>query len=171
MVWNTLRMAELCQMLLALCHWRLLSTQVVVVSTFGSGTPASTDRLARARAAGHNGPMDDAVQGYIEAIDPRHRPLFERVHGLILAAYPEATVVLSYKMPTYRVGARRLHLGVWNHGVSLYGWPQGRDAGFTARHPALRTSKGTIRLQPEDAAGISDAQLTALIRAAPEPAP
>ena len=119
-------------------------------------------------AAGDNGPVDDAAQGYIEAIDPRYRPLFDRVHGLIMAAYPEATVVLSYKMPTYRVGARRLHLGVWKHGVSLYG-AEGRDAGFTARHPALRTSKGTIQLRPEDATGISDAELTALIRAALEP--
>jgi len=53
-------------------------------------------------------------------------------------------------------------------GVSLYG-AEGRDAGFTARHPALRTSKGTIQLRPEDATGISDAELTALIRAALEP--
>jgi uncharacterized protein YdhG (YjbR/CyaY superfamily) len=126
------------------------------------------ERLAGARAAGDNGTVDDAVQGYIEAIDPQNRPLFDRVHGLIMAAYPEATVVLSYKMPTYRVGARRLNLGVWKHGVSLYG-SRGRDAGFTARHPALRTSKGTIQLRPEDAAGISDAELTALIRAALEP--
>jgi hypothetical protein len=126
------------------------------------------ERLAGARAAGDNGTVDEAVQGYIEAIDPQNRPLFDRVHGLIMAAYPEATVVLSYKVPTYRVGAHRLNLGVWKHGVSLYG-SQGRDAGFTARHPALRTSKGTIRLRPEDAAGISDAELTALIRAALEP--
>ena len=123
-----------------------------------------------AGAAGDNGPVDDAVQGYIDAIDPRYRPLFDRVHEMIMAAYPEATVVLSYKMPTYRVGARRLNLGVWRHGVSLYG-SQGRDAGFTDRHPALRTSKGTIRLRPDDAAGIPDPELLALVRAALEPAP
>jgi len=130
--------------------------------------PPATERLAAAGPAGDNGPVDDAVKDYIDAIDPRYRPLFDRVHGLILAAYPEATVVLSYKMPTYRVGARRLNLGVWKHGVSLYG-SQGRDAGFTARHPALRTSKGTIQLRPEDAADISDAELVALVRAALDP--
>jgi uncharacterized protein YdhG (YjbR/CyaY superfamily) len=130
--------------------------------------PGAQEHLAGPDAAGDNGPVDDAVQGYIDAIDPRHRPLFDRVHRLIMAAYPEATVVLSYKMPTYRVGAHRLNLGVWKHGVSLYG-SQGRDAGFTARHPALRTSKGTIRLRPEDAAGITDAELVALIRAVLDP--
>jgi len=49
--------------------------------------------------------------------------------------------------------------------VSLYGWPQGHDAGFTARHPTLEYSKGTIRLRPEDAAGITDEELLALVRA------
>jgi hypothetical protein len=48
-------------------------------------------------------------------------------------------VVISYNIPTYKVGRRRLFLGVWKHGVSIYGWDQGRDAGFIDRHPALKT--------------------------------
>lgn len=110
--------------------------------------------------------MDDAVEGYIAAIDPGFRPLFDRVHGLILELHPDADVVISYEMPTYKVGGRRLHVGVWRHGVSLYGWGQDAVAGFTARHPQLRTSKGTIRLRPDDAAGVSDDELRDLIRAA-----
>lgn len=113
--------------------------------------------------------MDEGVQAYIDRIEARNRPLFDRVHGLILAAHPEVAVVISYQMPTYRLGGRRLHVGTWKHGLSLYGWPQGREAGFTARHPGLKTSKGTIRIRPEDAAGISDDELTGLIRAALEP--
>ena len=110
--------------------------------------------------------MDEAVRGYIDAIPPEHRPLFDRLHRLILAAHPDAIVVLSYKIPTYRVGRRRLYVGVWKHGVSIYGWPQGQDAGFAARHPELRTSKGTIQLRPEDAAGISDDEFRDLVRSA-----
>jgi hypothetical protein len=55
---------------------------------------------------------------------------------------------------------------VWRHGVSIYGWQQGRDAGFTARHPELKSGKGTIRLRPEDAAAIGDDELRDLVRAA-----
>lgn len=120
-------------------------------------TPARDDRIAQA---------DRAVQEYIDAIPPEHRALFDRLHRLILEAQPGATVVLSYQIPTYRVGARRLHVGAWKHGVSLYGWQQGGDAGFTSRHPDLRTGKGTIRLRPEDAAGIADDEFRALARAA-----
>lgn len=60
---------------------------------------------------------------------------------LILAAHPDVTVVLSDKMPAYKVGRRRLHVGAWQHGLSLYGWPQ-------------------------DAAAIADDELLALIGAA-----
>jgi uncharacterized protein YdhG (YjbR/CyaY superfamily) len=110
--------------------------------------------------------MDDAVRDYIDAIDPEHRPLFDRLHRLVLDARPDATVVLSYQIPTYKVGGRRLFLGAWKHGISIYGWQQGRDAGFTDRHPDLRTGKGTIQLRPEDAAAIPDDEFRALAEAA-----
>jgi uncharacterized protein YdhG (YjbR/CyaY superfamily) len=110
--------------------------------------------------------MDDVVRDYIDAIAPEHRPLFDRLHRLVLEAHPDAAVLLSYQMPTYSVGRRRLFVGVWKHGVSIYGWDQGRDAGFTARHPELKTSKGTIRLRPDDAAGILDDEFRDLVRAA-----
>jgi hypothetical protein len=127
----------------------------------------TTDRHEQAHA-GHNAPVDEAVRSYIDSVDPTHRPLFDRVHRLILTAHPEAAVVISYRIPTYKVGRRRLHVGAWNHGISIYGWPQDRDGGFTERHPELRTSKGTIRLRPEDAASIGDDGFLGLISAALE---
>lgn len=128
-------------------------------------TPAPDGRNA---PDGRDAQADQAVQDYIDAITPEHRPLFDRLHRLILEAAPGATVVLSYQIPTYQAGARRLHVGAWKHGVSLYGWQQGGDAGFTSRHPELKTSKGTIRLRPEDAAGIADDEFRDLARAALE---
>jgi uncharacterized protein YdhG (YjbR/CyaY superfamily) len=110
--------------------------------------------------------MDDGVRDYIAAIDPAYRPLFDRLQRLVLETHPDAAVVLSYKIPTYKIGRRRLFVGVWKHGVSLYGWDQGRDAGFIARHPKLKTSKGTVQLRPTDAAGITDDEFRDLIRAA-----
>jgi hypothetical protein len=112
--------------------------------------------------------MDEAVRSYIESVDPAHRPLFERVHRLVLAAHPGADVVLSYQIPTYKVGKRRLYVGAWQHGISIYGWQQGHDSGFTERHPELRTGKGTIRLRPQDAAAIADDELLGLVGAALE---
>ena len=110
--------------------------------------------------------MDHEVQAYIARIAAEHRPLFDRLHQLILAVHPDAAVVLSYKMPTYQVGNRRLHVGAWKHGLSIYGWQHGRADAFASRHPALKTSKGTLRLRPEDAATTPDNELSDLVRAA-----
>ena len=94
------------------------------------------------------------VQAYLDAIPPGHRPLFGRLHRLILTAHPRAEVTLSYKMPAYRAGNRRIYIGAWKHGISIYGCGQHRDGGFTSRHPEMVTSKGTIQLRPDEEAAI-----------------
>jgi uncharacterized protein YdhG (YjbR/CyaY superfamily) len=110
--------------------------------------------------------MDAGVREYVKAIPKEHRPLFDRLQRLVLEAHPEAEVILSYKIPAYRVGQRRLYIGAWKHGISMYGWGQDRDGGFSARHPELRTGKGTIQLRPDDAARIQDDEFRDLARAA-----
>jgi hypothetical protein len=109
--------------------------------------------------------MDTAVQQYVDSVPTGHRELFERLHRLVVDAVPEATVTISYKIPAYRVGRRRLFLGVWQHGVSIYGWGADCDGGFVSRHPDLVAGRGTIRLRPEDAAGIPDEEFTELFAA------
>lgn len=108
--------------------------------------------------------MDDETRAYVEGIPAGTRPLFDRLHGLVTELHPEADLALSYGMPTYRVhGLLLLHVGSWRHGVSLYGWDAERGAEFAARHPGTLTSKGTIRLRPDQAAAIPDEHLRALI--------
>lgn len=109
--------------------------------------------------------MDEAVRRYRDEITSSHRPLFDRLHQLVVDTCPDAEVVLSYGMPTYRVGRRRLNLGAWKHGLSLYVSPE-RDGGFSARHPELAAGKGTIRLRADDAARIPDEEFQQLVRAA-----
>jgi hypothetical protein len=111
----------------------------------------------------------DEVLAYIEALDPARRSLFERLHALVLEAHPEAAVGLAYNMPVYRVGSRRLSLGAWKHGVSVYGSRKDNDGGFLARHPKLSSGRGTIRISPRDAEGISDDELRGLVGGALEP--
>jgi hypothetical protein len=106
------------------------------------------------------------MAAYLDAIGPRVRPLFDRIHDLILAAYPDATIGLSYRMPTYGVGDRRLYLAAWKQHVSLYGWSAGDDGGFVARHPELTSGRGTLKLRPKDAVAVSDYELQALIAGA-----
>lgn len=109
--------------------------------------------------------MDDAIRRYRDQMTGSYRPLFDRLHRLVVDTCPDAEVALSYGMPTYRVGRRRLNVGVWKHGLSLYVSPD-RDGGFSARHPELAAGKGTIRLSVDDAARIPDEDFRDLVRAA-----
>jgi uncharacterized protein YdhG (YjbR/CyaY superfamily) len=109
--------------------------------------------------------VDPEVVDYIAAIRPEHRPLFDRVHELIAATVPGVTVRLSYKMPTYEHGGRRLYVAAWKHGISFYGWSTDSDDGFASRHPSLLHSRSTLRLGPADAASIGDDELRGFLRA------
>ncbi len=110
--------------------------------------------------------MEDDLVTYVAAIPPEHRQLFDRVHRLILEACPSVEVGMSYNMPTYRVGKRRLHVAAWKHGVSIYGWKANGDGGFTRRHPELQTSTGTIQLRNDQQPAVGDEELRQLARAA-----
>ena len=111
---------------------------------------------------------DAKLQAYIDAIPPGFRPLFDRLHGIMMATQPDAAFVFAYNMPTYRLGKRRLHLAVWQHGISIYGWRRDNDGGFLERHRGLLSGKSTLRIRPEDAAGIADDEFAALFSGALE---
>lgn len=106
------------------------------------------------------------MRGHVDAIGLCHRPLFARIHALVTQTCPEATLELSYQVPAYRVGRRRLYVGAWKHGPSIYGWGPGGEAGFTARHPELTAAKGTIQLRAREAAAIPDGEFRDLAWAA-----
>ena len=107
--------------------------------------------------------MDAAVRAYIDEIPAEHRATFDRLHRIIVQTVPDVTVIWSYKMPTYVAGDRRMHVAVWAHGLSVYGWQHGRDGGFAERHPELDSGKGTLRIPTKMAADIPDEELRALV--------
>jgi uncharacterized protein YdhG (YjbR/CyaY superfamily) len=108
----------------------------------------------------------DAVQGYLDTMPREHREIADRIRRLVAEACPDALPGISYKMLCWRTGNHRLYLGSWKHGLSIYGWSQGREVAVTDRHPELKTSKGTIQLTPAAAAAVTDAELRSLIHAA-----
>ena len=93
--------------------------------------------------------MDADVAAYIEAIDPSSARSSTGSTPSSWPSIPTPRSRSSYGMPAYRVGQRRLNLGVWKHGVSVYGWRGDRDGGFVGRHPELSSGKGTIRIRPQ----------------------
>jgi uncharacterized protein YdhG (YjbR/CyaY superfamily) len=62
-----------------------------------------------------------SVDDYIDSQPEAVRAILERVRGSIRRALPEAEEVLSYKIPTYKIGGRAvLYFAGWKQHFSLY---------------------------------------------------
>ena len=109
--------------------------------------------------------MDPAVQRYVDAIPERQRALFDRLQALILGLYPNAETSISYGIPTYKVGRRRVYLGLWKGGVSLHAVPVEE---FKQRHPSIKTGKGSLNFKVADE--VPEADVRDIIKQAIEPA-
>ncbi len=92
--------------------------------------------------------VDPAVQNYIDAIPETHRSLFDRLQ-LILELYPDAEIMISYGIPTYKVGRRKrsVYLGLWKNGVSLHAVDV---KPLKQRHPSIKTGKGSLNFKLTD---------------------
>ena len=94
--------------------------------------------------------MNGEVRRYVEAVQDERRPLFDTLQALILGLYPDAEVVISYSIPTYRAKSGWVGLGYWKQGVSVYTNGPHNIAEFKAEHPRIKTGKGSINFKVTD---------------------
>ena len=101
---------------------------------------------ARAKKTMNSAPAND-VDAYIKAAPPEARPMLERLRRTIKAAAPQASEVISYGMPSYKVNgtavagfaAAKAHCGFYPMSGSYVAEHQDELKGYA-------TSKGAIRL-------------------------
>jgi uncharacterized protein YdhG (YjbR/CyaY superfamily) len=110
--------------------------------------------------------MDAAVRAYVDGIASDTRPLFDRIHRLIVGEFPDVEVGISYQMPVFRRAVRSLNVGAWKHGVSIYGSSDEAASSILERHPELSSGKGTLRITHAVGDDIRDEELVELVRAA-----
>jgi uncharacterized protein YdhG (YjbR/CyaY superfamily) len=94
--------------------------------------------------------MNRDVRRYVDSVPTDRRPLFDELQSLILGMYPNAEVVISYQIPTYRAKSGWVGLGYWKEGVSLYTNGPHHIAEFQAKYPGIKTGKGSINLKTSD---------------------
>lgn len=94
--------------------------------------------------------VDEAVQRYIDAIPAEQRPLFDRLQSLILELYPDAEIVLSYQVPTYKARGGRVSLGLWKDGVSLYTTGPQYIEKFKSKHLKVKSGKASLNFRLTD---------------------
>ena len=95
--------------------------------------------------------LPDDVRAYIDALDGPHRRLFDHLHELILGELPDASVVISYRMPMYKVGRRHVGLNAGRpNGVTLTTTAPEHIAEFRRRHPEFKANKASIQFGFDD---------------------
>ena len=72
--------------------------------------------------------------------------------------------MISYRIPTYYVGRRRVYLGPWKEGVSLHATRGDLIEYFKQRHPAIKTGKGSLNFRLTDE--LPEADIRAFIKQA-----
>ena len=90
------------------------------------------------------------VKHYIDAVQDERRQLFDTLQTMIMDLYPDADVVMSYKIPTYKVKPGWVALGYWKNGVSLYTNGPHHIMEFEKKYPAIKTGKGSINFKITD---------------------
>jgi uncharacterized protein YdhG (YjbR/CyaY superfamily) len=87
-----------------------------------------------------------SVDDYMASKSGHVAEVLEIVRGAILKALPNVEELISYKMPTYKLGdAVILHFAGWKHHYSLYPARSTLLAAFKGELAAYEVERGTIR--------------------------
>jgi uncharacterized protein YdhG (YjbR/CyaY superfamily) len=87
-------------------------------------------------------PSFSSVDEYIAAQPVETQARLRELRAIIRQIVPDATEVISYDMPTYRLGGRRVQFGAAKRHCALYGSPIDR---FTNELRDFKTLKRTVQ--------------------------
>jgi uncharacterized protein YdhG (YjbR/CyaY superfamily) len=99
------------------------------------------------------------VNDYIQSIPDDRLDRFLSVHHLILKLYADATVDMSYKMPTYRAGDGWAALANQRNYISLYTCGASHPESYKQQYPQQKTGKGCINFRDSDEIHYDDLEL------------
>lgn len=84
--------------------------------------------------------IDEYISGFPDEI----RVLLEEIRMTIRSAAPEATEVISYQMPTFRLNGNLVHFAAFKNHIGLYPAPTGIET-FRKELSAYKGGKGSVQ--------------------------
>lgn len=94
--------------------------------------------------------MDKDVKAYFDSVPFKWKGHLETLHKTIVECFPDATVDLRYKMPTYSWGEGWVAIASQKNYVSLYTCSAQHLENFKASHPNYKTGRGCINFRQRD---------------------
>lgn len=84
------------------------------------------------------------VDEYLGSFSPDTGKILEKVRQTIRKAAPRAEEVISYQMPTYKLGENLVHFAGYANHIGFYPTPSAITA-FTEELKGYKTSKGAVQ--------------------------
>ena len=100
--------------------------------------------------------LADKVEDYLREIPGARETRFNALHNLILERYPQVTVDMKYKMPTYHIGNNWVALANQKNYISLYTCDAEDIKTFKHNHPTIKTGKTCINFRESDELPLDD---------------
>jgi len=90
------------------------------------------------------------VDQYLENLSEENRKALNHIRRLIQATVPDATEVLSYKMPAYKYHGMLVGYAAHKEHCSFYLWKNASIDSFIKDLKEFSISAGTIRFKPDN---------------------
>ncbi|MEX0321184.1 MAG: iron chaperone [Puniceicoccaceae bacterium] len=100
--------------------------------------------------------MNKEVNEYFEAVPDSRRPGFISLHDSILEEFPDATVDMKYRMPTYSYNEGWVAIANQKNYMSLYTCGYHHIKEFKETYPKIKTGKGCINFKEKDILPLAD---------------
>lgn len=97
-----------------------------------------------------NSKLNEDVRRYFDGVPDSRKPHIEALHSAIVACFPDITVDMKYRMPTYSHGEGWVAIANQKNYVSLYTCSAQHLAQFKKNYPEYKTGKGCINFRPKD---------------------
>ena len=92
----------------------------------------------------NNQPEVNTVEDYICSFIPEIREKLNLIRFQVLEVVPEATEIISYGIPTFRLKKNLIHFAAYKNHIAIYPGPAAVEH-FAGELKEYKTSKGTIQ--------------------------
>lgn len=87
------------------------------------------------------------VDAYLTAFDGEQRATLDRLRALIRSEVPDADESITYEIPTYKLGGKRMvYFAGWAKHYSMYPLGERIPVELAGELAAFRTAKGTVQI-------------------------